>query len=90
VLGPALLDERDADHDHDHGEQGRGLPRITEDEVEGPGGEQEQQHRLAQDTEQRVHESALLGGGELVRSIVSKPLGRLGVGQPARCGHGSR
>jgi hypothetical protein len=84
VLGLVLLVDRDRDHhDHERHQQGA-VEWLGEEEVDGAGHEQQQQHRLTDHHPRLLEQVALPSRRELVRSIDLEPTrGFLGA-QPGR------
>jgi hypothetical protein len=69
VLGLVLLVDRDGDDDDHERHQNDAVQRLRQQEVDGPGTEQQHQHRLAYNIPRLLRQVALLGGRQFVRPI---------------------
>ncbi|MBG6060124.1 hypothetical protein RCH16_002924 [Cryobacterium sp. MP_M5] len=69
VLGLAFLVDRDADDDDDEGHQDRAVQGLGEEEIDGSGAEEEQQHRLPDDVPGLIGQVPGFRGWELVRAV---------------------
>ena len=78
VLGLVLLVDLDADHDHDERHQDGAVERLGEQEVDGAGAEEEQQHRLANHVQRLLQKVPLLRCRQLIRPVGRQTLRRLG------------
>ena len=70
--------------DHRRREKGERFFEIAEQEVDGAGRDQQEQHRLANDVDGDVEQSARTCGGKLVGTIGRQPGRGLCAGQPRR------
>ena len=90
-LGAPLLDDGDG-HDHEHeAEQHQRVGRLAHEEVEAPGGDEHEEHRLAGDLEGDGQQAPLLLGRQLVRAFCLQAARASSSLRPARpAGRASR
>lgn len=86
VLGLAFLVDRDRDDHHDEGHQHGSVERLGQHEVDCPGHEEQQQHRLPDDLPRLLQEVPLLGGGKLVGPVLPEATRCLVSGEPDQRG----